>query len=75
MFKQLAQGLLKSFRFAAFAILAIAFGIILGDEVSERLLKQKLRQACYEQMTGNIPAEMLDSVSIVVEYKCRNAIP
>lgn len=75
MFKQLAQGLLKSFRLAAFAILAIAFGVILGDEVSERLLKQKLRQACYEQMAGGIPQEMLDAAAIVIEYKCRNAIP
>jgi hypothetical protein len=56
-------------------ILGLALGFLLADEVSQRMVRAELRDACKSQYNAQIPPELQEGLANMVEFKCRSAIP
>jgi len=58
----------------AYIILAGGAGFVLGDEISQRFERAKMRNACYEIQASQV-MEMNERIELSLRYQCRVNIP
>jgi hypothetical protein len=62
-------------KIACFALVGLALGYIVGDEIEQRKLRADLRAICAEQFVERMGEPESELAELVVKYQCRNAIP
>lgn len=65
---------LPAFKAFAYVLLAGGAGFVLGDEISQRVQRAKMRNACYE-VQAQQAMEMDEMTELAIQYRCRVNIP
>jgi hypothetical protein len=73
--KKYFLALALALKIAAYALVGIALGYIIGDEIEQRKLRADLRSLCAEEFVARMGEPENEMAELIVAYQCRNAIP
>lgn len=66
---------LKVLQFVCYLAVAGMVGYVIGDEIHQRMTRQKLREVCYNQALERAGGKVDELGDLVITFQCRNAIP